>query len=289
MIVVRIWEGLGNQLFQYAYARALQERSDMPIYLDIRHCNRGDIAFEKEDIVKRKLGLQKFNVSLKCVSTAKIPFLHCLDGTNYVMQAEYTLMRKGAWVWKWVDDESRMGQLCPDILAPKDYTYVNAHCLHKGYYQNVREILLEELRLKRSIVISQTLAEMLKSKRTVSVHIRLTDYLRNPRAICGQEYYDRAIQCIKERVADPILIVFSDNPSMAKARYKFEGDIYWVDKDEYQDYETMMIMSKCQHNIIAESTFSYWGAWLNQNPEKVVVASRKWYGGSMYDEGWKLL
>jgi len=76
---------------------------------------------------------------------------------------------------------------------------------------------------------------------------------------------------------------------MARARYRFEGNVYWVEKDEYQDYEALMIMSGCQHNIIAESTFSYWGAWLNQNPEKIVIASRRWVKGNMHDEGWILM
>ena len=288
MIIVRIWEGLGNQLFQYAYARALQERLDKSVYLDVRHCNRGDMPFEKEDIVKRKWGLQNFNVSLKCISTAKVPFLHCLDGKNCIMHAEYTLMRKGMWIWNWVDDENRMEQLCQDIMDPEDNTYVSAHCLNKGYYQNARGILLNELRPHRRVLLNRTLADMLRSENSVSVHIRLTDYLRNPKAICSQEYYDHAVQYIKERVTDPCFIIFSDNPYMAKARYKFEGDIYWIEKDEYKDYEALMIMSRCRHNIIAESTFSYWGAWLNQNPEKIVVASRKWYQGNMYDKGWKV-
>ncbi len=288
MIIVRIWEGLGNQLFQYAYARALQERMDKPVYLDIRRCNRGDMPYEKEDIVKRKLGLQNFCVSLKCVSADKVPFLHCLDGGNCIRRAEFKLMKKGMWRWRWRDDEGRMGQLCQDILKPRDYTYVSAHCLNKGYYENIREILLQELRLKKKIVINQTLAEMLESGRAVSVHIRLTDYLRNPRAICSQAYYDNAVRYIKERTVDPCFIIFSDNPQMAEARYKFEGSVYWVGKEEYSDYEAMMIMAGCRHNVIAESTFSYWGAWLNQNPEKIVIASRKWFQGSMYDNSWRV-
>ncbi len=289
MIIVRIWEGLGNQLFQYAYARALQERTGRKVYLDIRHVNRGDLPFEKEDIVKRKLGLQNFKITLKGVATAKIPSLRCLDGSSQIRKAEYIFMKKGKWIWKYVDDECRIGQLCQDIYNPKDDTYVNAHCLNKSYYEDIRRILLNELKLNKRIVLNHTLDDMLKSKNVVSIHIRLTDYLRTPKVICSQEYYDQAINYIKERVPNPCFIVFSDNPHMAKARYHFTGDVYWVEKDEIKDYEALTIMSWCKHNIIAFSTFSYWGAWLNQNAEKIVVASRIWSRGNMYDKDWKLL
>lgn len=289
MIIVRIWEGLGNQLFQYAFARALQERISKPVYLDVRHCNRGDLPFEKQDAVKREIGLHHFNVSLKYASTIKIPRLRCLDGKSGIAQAKYLLMKNGIGMWNWVEDEDRMGNLCQDILYPRDYTYVSAHCLNRGYYHEIRKILLEELRIKRKIVMGQTLANWLENKPVVSVHIRLTDYLRNPKAIRGQEYYDNAIRFIKRRVDDPYFVVFSDDPCMARARYKFAGNVYWVEKEEFKDYEALMIMAKCRHNIIAESTFSYWGAWLNQNPDKIVIASRKWFQGNLYDEGWKLL
>lgn len=288
MIIVRIWEGLGNQLFQYAYARALQERTGKLVYLDTGHRNRGDLPLEKEDTVKRTLGLQHFKVSLKRISTGKVPFLHCLDSRNCIAQTQYRLMQKGVGIWKWADDENRMGQLCQDILKPRDFTYVNAHCLNKGYYGHIRKILSGEIQLKRPVIPNQTLADMLENRNTVSIHIRLTDYLKSPKAICSQEYYNRAIQYIEERVTNPCYIIFSDDPHMAKARYQFDGNIYWVGREEFKDYEAMMVMAKCRHNIIAESTFSYWGAWLNPNPKKIVVASRKWFGGSMYDIGWKL-
>ncbi len=70
--------------------------------------------------------------------------------------------------------------------------------------------------------------------------------------------------------------------------YQFHARVYWIGQHRYKDYEELIIMSKCKHNIIAQSTFSYWGAWLNQNPEKIVVAPRQMFG-SLCEKSWKIV
>ena len=175
MIIVRIWEGLGNQLFQYAYARALQERVKTEVYLDMGHCNRGDLPFEREDIVKRRPGLWHFNISMKGVNTQKIPALRCLEGRNMADRARYLLMEKKVGRWTVLEDAERMTEICPGIMAPGDYKYINAHCLNKGYYENCREVLLRELEPKEEPILPGPLEEAMQERNTVSLHIRLRD------------------------------------------------------------------------------------------------------------------
>lgn len=289
MVVVRIWEGLGNQMFQYAYAYALRQRTGHTVCLDLRHCNRGDFPFEKKDIVKREVGIQHFSISMKHIDTRKIFGLRCLENTRKIYVPQYGLLKQRIGRWGIVEDADRITDCLQDIMEPRAFTYVNAHCMNRKYYSGYREGLLRELKLKREVRISNDLKKILRDDNTVSIHIRLTDYLRNPIAICRQEYYDRAIQCIKEKIENPCFLIFTDDLHMAKARYRFRENIYWVNEEGCTDYEELAIMSKCRHNIIAESTFSYWGAWLNANPEKTVIAPRKWFGGRLYEEGWKKL
>ncbi len=289
MVIVRIWEGLGNQLFQYAYAWALQKRLAAKVYLDVRHCNKGDLAFEAEDIVKRKLGLQHFTISMKSIHTDKISSLRCLEGRNIIEQINYLLLKQNVGKWKIVDDAESKTVVCAEILNPGDFSYINAHCVHRRYYEEYRDGLLNEYRLKNELILSEKLKYILENKNTVSVHIRLTDYLENPKAVCRQKYYDRAIRYIEDRTDHLHFIVFTDDPHMAKERYKFKDNVYWVYEDGYADYEELMIMSKCHHNIIAGSTFSYWGAWLNQNPGKIVVAPKGMVAERAYERDWKVL
>ncbi len=286
MIIVRIWEGLGNQLFQYAYARSLQERMGIPVYLDVRHCNRGDLPFEEKNSVNRKIGLQHFNISMKCADTNKIFSLRCLNGENTWKRAGYFLLQNNVGKWNYISDDGRVTEACTDLMEPKSFTYVNAHCINPGYYQQYRDILLPELQLKRKVKISAELERILENENTVSLHIRLTDYLKTPSSICRQKYYDEAMEFIKKRVNNPWFVIFTDDLDAAKCKYKFNGNIIWMEKGKYKDYEELSIMSKCQHNIIAESTFSYWGAWLNKNEEKIVVVPRKWFSRNVFDRDW---
>ncbi|MCM1261848.1 MAG: alpha-1,2-fucosyltransferase [Butyrivibrio sp.] len=293
MIVVRIWEGLGNQLFQYAYARSLQERLDVPVYLDVRHNNRGDLPFERKDIVQRKLGLQHFNISMKMIKTNKIADLRCLDGTGVMDKTRYLLLKKHIGKWSIVDDEAGKCSINADVLSPEDYTYISAHCVNKGYFKSYSDILLKELQLKKGLRLSDDLKKIIEEKNTVSVHIRLTDYLINPlvdpSAILKQSYYDKAIQYIKDKVDNPYFMIFTDDPIMAKNRFQFGDNVYWISKDGYTDYEELILMSKCKHNIIAFSTFSYWGAWLNQNHGKLIVAPKNLFEGRLHEKEWKMI
>lgn len=289
MIIVRIWEGLGNQFFQYAYARSLQQRIQIPVFLDVRHNNRGDLPFEKEDIVKRKLGIQHFRIGMKGIQTHMIPSLHCLDETGILGGIRYLSLNGIKSKWRVISDEGAMCGINSDIMHPENNTYISAHCVNKLYYGDCRDILLQEMQLRSKLKLSASLEEIIKNRDTVSIHIRLTDYLRDPSVICQQEYYDRAIQYIKKRVNNPYFIVFTDDCKSAQKRFQFEGNVYWISRDKYADYEELVLMSKCRHNIIARSTFSYWGAWLNQNPEKIVVAPRQLFGGSLYEKGWKII
>lgn len=290
MIIVRIWEGLGNQLFQYAYARSLQERIQMQVYLDVRHCNKGDLPFEKKDIVRRKLGIQHFNISLKKLDINKIPSLGCIDGKNGLPdKVKYLLLRKNIGRWNIVSDGAECLDIHQDILKPEKFSYINAHCVNRRYYSQYRNILLQELQLKNGIKISETLNEIMVKRNTVSVHIRLTDYLKNPSVICRQNYYDKAMRYIKDKVDRPYFLIFTDDSQMARKMYQFEDDTYWISEEDFADYEELIIMSRCKHNIIAYSTFSYWGAWLNQNQDKIIIAPGHMFGGNLYEKGWKVI
>jgi hypothetical protein len=285
MIVVRIWEGLGNQLFQYAYARALQERLQIPVYLDKRHNNRGDLPHEEAD-VHRQIGLQHFNTSLKYADTRKIRELHYLDSGAVLKSIHYSMLKTDYFKWKIVEDANDLSAFLPHIYSPKDFTYINAHCINKRYYYKCRNILLEEFKLNKKIRISAELENIMENKNTVSLHIRLKDYLNHPGWIRNQNYYDRAINYIQDRIENPFFVIFTDDLAMARKMYRFHGNVYWVSDEHCKDYEELILMSKCKHNIIAGSTFSYWGAWLNQNTSKIVIRPRDWFRDSLYEEEW---
>jgi hypothetical protein len=117
----------------------------------------------------------------------------------------------------------------------------------------------------------------------VSIHIRRGDYVSNPSAaavhgICSLEYYEAAIQFIASRTDQPFFFVFSDDPQWAKNNLKTKHPTYFVEEDgTNKGAADMCLMSTCNHHIIANSSFSWWGAWLNNKADKIVVAPQIWF------------
>lgn len=89
------------------------------------------------------------------------------------------------------------------------------------------------------------------------------------------EYYNKAVEYIKNEVKNPLICVFSDDPEWVKKEFKIENVIF-AGNDILKDYEQMYLMSICKHNIIANSSFAWWGAWLNKNPNKIVIGPKQW-------------
>jgi hypothetical protein len=195
-------------------------------------------------------------------------------------------MKLGLSKWKYIEDSNMETVFSPRIYEPDDFTYVSAHCIHKGYFRQYKSIIAEEFKLKEKIKISQELNNILKNKNTVSLHIRLTDYFNHPGWICNQNYYDRAIEYFQGKIEKPYFIIFTDDADRARKMFRFADNVYWISDEHYRDYEELTIMSMCKHNIIAQSTFSYWGAWLNPNPDKIVIAPKEWLRGRVQERDW---
>ena len=111
------------------------------------------------------------------------------------------------------------------------------------------------------------------------MHIRRGDYVKISNTV-NLLYYQKAIQYIRQYYKKPVFLVFSDDLDWVKSNIPVEGEVIYVNEDKkMQDYEELLVMSKCKSNIIANSTFSWWAAWLNQNKEKYVIAPKLWFPG----------
>lgn len=160
----------------------------------------------------------------------------------------------------------------------------------KGFYQS--EIFFQDIKDevrkaftfdkgKANLLTHQLLRELDSTDHTVSIHVRRGDYLQDKHwaslgCICTPQYYMHAVEYIKQHVANPRFYVFSDEPEWIKQHLQLDNATY-VDWNKAEDsWQDMMLMSHCRHNIICNSTFSWWGAWLNPNPNKIVIAPDKW-------------
>lgn len=281
MIIVKIIGGLGNQMFQYAAARALAIRKGVPLKLDISafatyYLHQGfelsrvfncsaDIA--RTEDVRRMLGWQ----TNPRVSNLLSKFnLAAFRSRELVIEPSFSY-------WPGIDE------------APDD-------CYLTGYWQSEKYFSSSATQIRQGFTFRESMndlnsmiAEKILSVNSVSLHVRRGDYLTDKNAnethgLCSINYYKNSIEYISRNTRNPKYFIFSDDIEWAKSNLKIDGqsDYICFNKNE-ESYNDMRLMSLCNHHIIANSSFSWWGAWLNPNPTKLVVSPQPWFANPHID------
>lgn len=265
MDIVRISDGLGNQMFQYAFARKWNIMTGHRVYLDTRFINNEDLFAKgsnpqlKGRIAHREYGLSHFKTVLS--------------------EANGDLLSHCEKLYQWLGRHRVENEDFYDVVFQgriKLPGYYQGYFFDLRYFDDIRQLLQHEFSLKEKIKLPCELRTILNRKDTVSVHIRRGDFLKLNRDISGSGYYEKAFAYIKERIALPYYLIFSDDTEWVKANMEIPGEKFFVSGMGFTDYEELTIMKHCKNNIIANSTFSYWAAYLNANPEKIVVCPKGW-------------
>ena len=262
---MRIWEGLGNQLFQYACIRALQLRN----HEAVRLC----VLPDQGDRTVRCYGLDKLMIT---IPRAKVfeKFALCLERSRMIKNVFQSIAEKS----------DSVGYIEEKSVRYKGYLkhlhgnyYLSGWFQNEKYFSDFAEVIRKEIRPRKKIKISGELREILRNKNTVSVHIRRGDFSRFNN-ILDLEYYRRAFAIVEGQLADVFYVVFSDDLTWVMENMHFKDNVYYVNKNKkLEDYEELFIMSRCKHHIIANSTFSWWGAWLDRNESKIVIGPKQWF------------
>ncbi len=275
MVITNLIGGLGNQMFQYAAGRALALKYKTSLSLDISGFANYKLhnGFELQRI---------FNTTAEIASKTD---MYRIFGWKYLPCFRRKLLR-------------------PSIKALRHKNYaIEPHfhfwqCFHQlnkdsylqGYWQSekyfsdaisqIREDFTFKLPMKGK---NAELALKMRQHNSVSLHVRRGDYASNPKTmsvhgLCSIDYYQTAIQYIAERAHLPNLYIFSDDIAWVKNNLKIDFPCNYIDHNNGDEsYNDMRLMSLCKHHIIANSSFSWWGAWLNPSAGKIVVAPYQWF------------
>jgi hypothetical protein len=279
MVYTQLIGGLGNQLFQYAAAKSLARRNDTEVVLDIG-------CFETYKL--HKFSLQHFNVR-KTFASSRVQKLVRKDHEPYTFSERLFNRLLPLKIDLY---EEPYFQYNPDFLKLKRKEI----CL-VGYFQSEKYFkdIESEIRKDFKVItpLSPKTAAMKKLMDTcdaVSLHVRRADYVTNDHTnsvhgTCDGNYYNKAVDYIKSKETTPVFFVFSDDIAWAKENIVTGAKTHFVDfNDADTNYQDLYLMSNCKHNIIANSSFSWWGAWLNGNKNKIVIAPSRWFNNSPYDE-----
>lgn len=274
MIIVRLMGGVGNQMFQYAAALALAERHAAVLKLD-----HSFLGGEQHGCTRREYALDRFAVSAEPATAEEI--------ARFSGKGAGILNRIGMLLRSRLGSTSvcREHERC-DILQAPDNVLLEGYWQSERYFHGVEERLRKEFTYKHPFSPAHAeLAGRLAVINSVAVHVRRGDYLHSPvHALCDIGYYQRSLQLIEQRVPDAVPVFFSDDPVWTRQMFGSLKNALFVESGEADDAcADLALMSRCRHAIIANSSFSWWGAWLNSNPDKIVCAPARWFTGDNRD------
>lgn len=269
ILTVRFNGGLGNQMFQWAFARAIEKRTGISTFMDMTFFNKN---------YSRPYELDIFNVTIKKAQG------FC---TNLKLETMWKLRKKlkgKKFLGTYVYEEPHF-EFDPNVIEIKPNTYIHGFFQSEKYFKDIEDELKEDFKFKPAPDSNnQATIDKINSTNSISLHIRRGDYVQKKRyqnvyATCSLDYYKRGVEhIVKKTGINPTLFIFSDDKDWVKENLNLPYETVFVDNNSSEkSYEDMRLMSLCKHNIIANSSFSWWGAWLNNNKEKIVIAPQKWF------------
>ncbi len=268
MIIVRLRGGLGNQLFQYAAGKALAELHKTDFKLDL-------YTYTKHPY--RKFELNKFSIDASEASRKEV---HAFTGSNSVIR--YLNKRENYF-------------RCPEVFAQPHYhfyedffllpgnLYLSGYWQSEKYFSSIIPTIKSHFEPRVALDERNVLLQkMMQSQNSVAVHVRRGDYsaaahYKSFFGVLEESYYEQALARVAQQIKDPVFYFFSDDPSWCRKTFA-SVKAEFVDHNQGDDgFKDLVLISSCRHAIIANSTFSWWGAWLNNNPDKLVIAPKLWF------------
>lgn len=272
VVVARILGGLGNQMFQYAAARSLASRCQVPLLLDFR-------SFRSDDL--RQPGLFGWRVEAQVARPRQLwryPELALAIARRYAPA--------GRGMGCYTESSLRFDERWPLLKPP---VHVSGYFQSERYFLDIRTHLLREFVPADGLDSrSAAVAGHAEACNSIAVHIRRGDYVSDPKTSavhgsCDLEYYRAAVDCALERTGPATFFIFSDDMAWVRRELQLPGNVVYVEGKLHGPERDIHLMSRCRHIICANSSFSWWGAWLNDRPDKVVIAPRRWFAASDLD------
>jgi hypothetical protein len=268
LVVLVLKDGLGNQLFQYAAARHLAHRLNTDLKLDISHYQVNKV---------RTYSLHHFAIREQFITSAERNRLQTRHRISKLLNKIGIKLRSFRYHEKGFEFK-------PEFLNLPDDIFI------EGYWQTEKNFIGIEDIIRRELVVkepphgkNQAYLEEMEKVNAVSVHVRRGDYVTDANinsihGVCDLDYYKRALAYIVEQVSSPHFFIFSDDMDWVRENLPIPGHpVYYVDHNGAKDYEDLRLMYSCKHHIIANSSFSWWGAWLNDDSGKIVIAPANWF------------
>lgn len=287
MVSIILSGGLGNQMFQFAAAKALALRLDTGLMLDLsfidQHRKKSWSRPYELDIFSHSANIKKRKANLNRIFIYIIPSLNKKPIGRWILS-----------LFKYYCENDNI-----NFLSLTNGTTLFGYFTSEIFFKQYRDEILSEFTFKYPFnTYCQEKSNEIENCNSVSVHIRRGDYLNENNSNiyfhCSPEWYLEAIQLMSQKIGSSVFYFFSDDITWAQENFSFLTNSRFIDTNHGSNsFNDMRLMSLCKHNIIANSTFSWWGAWMNKNENKIVIAPKYYYKNSpkpnFTPENWVLL
>jgi len=273
LTIIKLQGGLGNQMFQYAAAKSIAKES--VVYFDISFFISNQESTDTFTARQFELSIFK-NLRGHILSSYKSDILNSNNLINKFLKRAF--FRDVNYIHQSEKNEN----IDLDNIT-NSTVYLDGYFQNENYFKAIRKQLLNDFSFPQPSDSNKNIEYEIKTAdNTVGVHIRRGDYIKphinNYHGLLPLSYYQQATKEIEKRIVNPRYFIFSDDPDWCKTAFTFLGDTYQiVSRPITNSWEDMYLMSLCKHNIIANSSYSWWGAWLNNNKDKIVIAPRNWF------------
>jgi len=290
MIISHLMGGLGNQMFEYAAGLSLAARRNTVLKLDVSFFHEGNVD-------GRNYALECLNVAAQFATADEIWRLNGKLGKKQEL-AKKILSALGQ--KRLVDLMTVAGQAhhqkewtyYPEFLQLPDNTWLHGNYQSEKFFAPAADLLRHHFTFRYPPApAAEEMARRIKSGPAVAVHFRRGDYVSNDEfaskiGTLPSGYYESALNLMRSKIGNAATYyLFSDEAEPVKCPWPDGKECVWVDcRGAANAHDSMRLMSQCDHNIIANSTFSWWAAWLNRNPGKTVIAPKQWFSGYGHDE-----
>lgn len=278
MIIVKLSGGIGNQMFQYAAGRQLAHRNNALLKLDITHYDRLVLP---DGLPYRSFDLSIFDLELHIATKKEIALFKNVPSPFYKRVLKKI---KNTWIAHQEIIEPHFN-FFPGLLNLKGNIYLDGYWQSEKYFKNCEGVIRKDFKIKTTLEKEGfELLEKIRNTNAVCLNVRRQEFASNRYAnqFVGEEYIRNAIEQINQKVSSPHFFIFSDELSWCKQNLKLKEEHTFVEEKIYGDKfrDCLYLMTNCKHFIIPNSTFGWWGAWLGNNPDKIVIAPQKWLSDS---------
>jgi len=277
MLIVKVIGGLGNQMFQYAFGQYLIKQGFV-------------VKYDISDFENYSLR----NYRLKEVFDIDLPLAEMNERENIKDSSQFFFPKiRRKLIGKKKSHITEKNFDINKLNKSKDY-YLGGYWNNWYYVNCVDKLIRKKFQVVNSLTPKGSiLLKEIENTESVGIHFRRGDYVANKKVnkthgLCGMDYYNRAVNFFIQELTNPVFYIFSDDIKWVKENFKItDYAVKYIENTK--DFDDLQLMYSCKHNIIANSTFSWWGAWLNDNPNKRIVAPKRWFRNYKKDKRIQIL